>query len=194
MWIIQEIAMASGVIFLYGDATSITYEQLAVAIRFLSNELKLARAASNYRRVACIRNTYQSGSLDLRRAMALAKGSVCKWPQDRVYALAGFSSDGSILVPITDYEKTLEEISCDFNDGFCSKGRLSRRYINSSYSNLLGPLTGYPHHAGNATSTVEKIKRIANVDFGHEIRSLHTRSYNGRWLNLMGTQLGTAQI
>ncbi|KAF7883501.1 uncharacterized protein EAF02_005421 [Botrytis sinoallii] len=40
MWIIQEIAMASGVLFLCGDPTSITYDQLAIAIRFLSNELK----------------------------------------------------------------------------------------------------------------------------------------------------------
>ncbi|TGO48760.1 hypothetical protein BCON_0230g00030 [Botryotinia convoluta] len=39
----------------------------------------------------------------------------------------------------------------------------------------------------------EKIKRIANVDFGHEIRRLHNRSYDGKWLNLMGTQLDTVQ-
>ncbi|KAF7947056.1 uncharacterized protein EAE97_004305 [Botrytis byssoidea] len=50
----------------------------------------------------------------------------------------------------------------------------------------------------NATSKfilerAEKIKRIENVDSGHEIRKLHTRSYNGKWLNLMGTQLGTVQ-
>ncbi|TGO30876.1 hypothetical protein BPAE_0003g01620 [Botrytis paeoniae] len=68
-----------------------------------------------------------------------------------------------------------------------------------SYSYLLGPLTGYPHHAGKAASHIhfferaEKIKRIANVDFGHEMKMLHTRSFDGKWLNLMGTQLDTVQ-
>ncbi|TGO55591.1 hypothetical protein BOTNAR_0241g00030 [Botryotinia narcissicola] len=40
MWIIQEIAVASDVLFLCGDVASITYDQLDIAIRFLSNELK----------------------------------------------------------------------------------------------------------------------------------------------------------
>ncbi|TGO17304.1 hypothetical protein BTUL_0019g00950 [Botrytis tulipae] len=209
MWIIQEIAVASDVLFLCGDVASITYDQLAIAIRFLSNELKcwdweMERAASNYRRVATVRNIYQNGSLDLRRAMTLAKQSVCRWPQDRVYALAGFSSDGSILVPITDYEKTLEEILCDLTMAFAQReGSLdviltqsykfrSRELLLPSWSLNWISSSCWERHI-QILERAEKIKRIENIDFGHQIRRLHTRSYDGKWLNLMGTQLGTVQ-
>ncbi|THV49337.1 hypothetical protein BGAL_0200g00150 [Botrytis galanthina] len=209
MWIIQEIAVASDVLFLCGDVASITYDQLAIAIRILSNELKcwdweVARAASNYRRVASIRNIYQNGRLDLRRAMTLARESVCKWPQDRVYALAGSSSDGSILVPITDYEKTLEEILCDLTMAFAQReGSLdvvltpsdkfrSRESVLPSWTLNWISSSCWASHI-HILERAEKIKRIENVDFGHEIRRVHTRSYDGKWLNLMGTQLGTVQ-
>ncbi|ATZ57070.1 hypothetical protein BCIN_14g02500 [Botrytis cinerea B05.10] len=209
MWIIQEIAVASDVRFLCGDTASITYDQLAIAIKFLRNELKcwggeVASAASNYRRVANIRNIYQKRNLDLRRAMALAKDSECGWPQDRVYALVGFSNDGPTLVPITDYEKTLEEILCDLTMAFARQDGCFDVMLTSSDKYRSQDLR-LPSWTPNWISTsswkshmhvlerAKNIQRPANVDFGDEIRRLHTQSFDGKMLSLMGTQLDTVQ-
>ncbi|TEY62492.1 hypothetical protein BOTCAL_0161g00090 [Botryotinia calthae] len=209
MWIIQEIAVASDIRFLCGDTASITYDQLAIAIRFLRNELKcwdgeVAWAASNHRRVAKIRNIYQKGSLDLRRAMALAKDSECGWPQDRVYALVGFSSDGSILVLITDYEKTLEEILCDLTMAFARQEGCFDVILTSSdkfrSQDLLLPswtpnwisTSSWKSHI-HVLERAGKIKRLANVDFENKVQRLHTRSFDGKTMSLMGTQLDTVQ-
>ncbi|KAK6602789.1 heterokaryon incompatibility protein [Botrytis cinerea] len=188
MWIIQEIAVASDVRFLCGDTASITYDQLAIAIKFLRNELKcwggeVASAASNYRRVANIRNIYQKRNLDLRRAMALAKDSECGWPQDRVYAL---------------------EILCDLTMAFARQDGCFDVMLTSSDKYRSQDLR-LPSWTPNWISTsswkshmhvlerAKNIQRPANVDFGDEIRRLHTQSFDGKMLSLMGTQLDTVQ-
>lgn len=87
---------------------------MAIAITSLQKwqcwKSEFKEVTSRYRRVSDIREYYRKGGLDLRQAMEMSKGSLSTDPRDQIFALLGLAKHGPTLVPMPNYQQSLEEI------------------------------------------------------------------------------------
>ncbi|RDW82330.1 hypothetical protein BP6252_03442 [Coleophoma cylindrospora] len=127
VWVIQEVAVATRLVVLYGSC-EISWDIVAAAI-VLWKETLMSLPTSHLPHLYAaqlleLRNRFRNHEpITLLYAMLVSNKTMSTDPRDKIFALLGLTNDGPRLVPNPNYKDSLQRILSDLTKSMIVTGR-----------------------------------------------------------------------
>lgn len=128
-WVIQEIASSSQVKLLFGRET-LEWQQITKVLAYWNeHQDEVPMPCSSYKYAAELdhfRIRYKDPRpITLLEAIQWSRYALATDQRDKIYALLGLTSDGPRLVPMPNYQRSLEQVLCDLTEALLSTAKLT---------------------------------------------------------------------